>query len=249
MLSTEEALTVARDLSEVPSGLTYFESVAVVLLRYIGGDDVFWLSGDFRTGDFSAWRSSESRRDASIEQVMPAFHEHPGVRSYIEHPEDLSPRRMSELPQTREMSFAEALQVSQSLLGQDQLSVLHSVAVNETWWSGHGWIVGRDHADFVDDSVLTAAQLAPVLLVLDRLHRAVRPPSVTVDDWEQLTARERQAVELLGTGMTRRAIGAWMGISPATVGKHLENAYRKLRVHDRLLVSRDYLTPGQTTLA
>jgi DNA-binding CsgD family transcriptional regulator len=194
---------------------------------------VFWLGGDFRALFFQAWRASEQRRVPAIEQVMPAFHEHPGVRSYIDRPGDLAPRRVSELPQTRERDYAEALNISQDLLGHDQLSILHAVSADEAW-SGHGWIIGRDHTDFDDPDVEVAAQLAPVLVVLDRLHRMTLADQVGEERWQLLTPREQQIVTMLGTGMTARAVGAWAGIAESTVNAHLEHAYRKLGVHDRV---------------
>jgi DNA-binding NarL/FixJ family response regulator len=54
--------------------------------------------------------------------------------------------------------------------------------------------------------------------------------------WEAagLTAREVHILELLAAGLTADAIGRHCGISPRTVGKHLENIYAKLGCHDRL---------------
>lgn len=233
MLTADRTLLIARELTEVPAGPEYLRAVAAVLRLHVGGDDVFWLGGDFRAASFHAWRASEQRREAAIEQVMPAFHEHPGVRSYIDRPGDLAPRRVSELPQTRDRTFVDALHISQDLLGHDQLSILHSVSA-EGAWSGHGWIIGRDHKDFADLHVETAAQLAPILLVLDRLHRMTLTEQTAAERWQLLTPREQQMVNLLSTGMTARAIGAWTGISESTVNAHLEHAYRKLGVHDRV---------------
>ncbi|WP_285113734.1 helix-turn-helix domain-containing protein [Leifsonia sp. fls2-241-R2A-40a] len=164
---------------------------------------------------------------------MPAFHEHPGVRSYIDQPGDLSPRRVSELPQTHERDYAEALHISQGLLGHNQLSILHAVSAREGW-SGHGWIIGRDHSDFDDPDVDAASQLAPILVVLDRLHRMTLPDQLSTERWELLTPREQQIVTMLSSSMTARAIGSWAGISESTVHAHLEHAYRKLGVHDRV---------------
>ncbi|MEV8215459.1 LuxR C-terminal-related transcriptional regulator [Leifsonia sp. NPDC077715] len=50
-----------------------------------------------------------------------------------------------------------------------------------------------------------------------------------------LSPREAQALALVGTGLTARAIGYRLGISESTVHKHLEHAYRKLGVTDRVL--------------
>jgi DNA-binding CsgD family transcriptional regulator len=49
-----------------------------------------------------------------------------------------------------------------------------------------------------------------------------------------LTSREIEVLRLAALGMTAQAIARALWISPRTVGKHLENAYAKLDVHDRI---------------
>jgi DNA-binding NarL/FixJ family response regulator len=66
---------------------------------------------------------------------------------------------------------------------------------------------------------------------------------------KSLTIREGTVLDHLSTGLTARAIAHRMNISPRTVNKHLQSAYRKLGVCDRLtatltahrlgLISRD----------
>jgi RNA polymerase sigma factor (sigma-70 family) len=50
---------------------------------------------------------------------------------------------------------------------------------------------------------------------------------------EQLTAREREILELVAEGQTNGEIAAQLWISPGTVRKHLDNLYAKLGVHTR----------------
>ncbi|GAA4888903.1 helix-turn-helix transcriptional regulator [Actinomycetospora straminea] len=49
----------------------------------------------------------------------------------------------------------------------------------------------------------------------------------------RLTPRERRVLALVARGATDRAIAHELGISRRTVGKHLENVYTTLGVHDR----------------
>ncbi len=49
-----------------------------------------------------------------------------------------------------------------------------------------------------------------------------------------LTAREREVLALVAEGRTNQAIGHALQVSPRTVAKHLENAYRKLDVTCRV---------------
>jgi DNA-binding NarL/FixJ family response regulator len=50
---------------------------------------------------------------------------------------------------------------------------------------------------------------------------------------EKLTPREREILELVAEGRTNTEISALLWISPGTVRKHLENAFKKLEVHTR----------------
>jgi len=51
----------------------------------------------------------------------------------------------------------------------------------------------------------------------------------------ELTSRETEVLRLLATeGLTNRELGERLGIAPATVGTHLDNARIKLRVHNRV---------------
>jgi DNA-binding NarL/FixJ family response regulator len=54
------------------------------------------------------------------------------------------------------------------------------------------------------------------------------PPVVAPAERPVLSAREREILALVGRGMTRKAIGAQLGISPKTVASHLERITIKL---------------------
>jgi len=58
-----------------------------------------------------------------------------------------------------------------------------------------------------------------------------RTPATTTGD---LTARERDVLELVAHGMTNQAIGRRLGISAKTVNTHLEHVYAKLGVSTRV---------------
>ena len=49
-----------------------------------------------------------------------------------------------------------------------------------------------------------------------------------------LTAAERRVLNLLSRAKTNKEIAGDLGISPATVKRHLENALRKLRLKNRV---------------
>ena len=49
----------------------------------------------------------------------------------------------------------------------------------------------------------------------------------------KVSRREREVLEHVAAGRTNAEVAALLRISPETVRKHLENAYRKLGVHTR----------------
>lgn len=53
-------------------------------------------------------------------------------------------------------------------------------------------------------------------------------PPAAVADRPALSAREREILALVGRGMTRKSIGGQLGISPKTVGSHVERITIKL---------------------
>lgn len=60
-----------------------------------------------------------------------------------------------------------------------------------------------------------------------------------------LTAREQEVVTLLVQGRTAVAMGHELGVSPRTIGKHLERIYSKTGTHDRLVMAT-LLWTGET---
>jgi DNA-binding CsgD family transcriptional regulator len=80
--------------------------------------------------------------------------------------------------------------------------------------------------------------LQPHLVQLDRtaaLRRQLEAQPVGRDAGRlgELTAREREVLQLVGNGLRNAEIAEALWVSPATVRKHLENIYEKLGVHTR----------------
>lgn len=88
---------------------------------------------------------------------------------------------------------------------------------------------------------------APISPLLARLllkqFRAVQdslpdfPPSDLVGE-VLLSERETDVLKLVAKGYVNKEIAHKLGISPATVGTHIKNLYRKLAVHSRVQVVR-----------
>ncbi|MEJ2890019.1 LuxR C-terminal-related transcriptional regulator [Actinomycetospora aeridis] len=87
-------------------------------------------------------------------------------------------------------------------------------------------VLHRAVRDFSDRDVALLHLVRPHLA--DALWRAAHGPPARA-----LTAREQAVVARVARGATDAAIAHELGISRRTVGKHLENAYAALGVHDR----------------
>ena len=110
-------------------------------------------------------------------------------------------------------------------------------------------VIARSDADFSDRELALGLRAQPVLVQVERhaiaLRRLLQERRCTcglMTSAEErlklaaeagLTPREWTVLSLLATGMTARAIGRRLGITPATVSKHQERLYRKLGTRDR----------------
>ncbi len=74
------------------------------------------------------------------------------------------------------------------------------------------------------------AMLRMISPTLQRLMRTTRTTALPAS----LTMTERRVLQLLATGRSNSDIAADLYVSVATVRKHLEHAYRKLGVHNRM---------------
>lgn len=239
MITASPPIELCRRLLEVPSR-AYVAAAAEQIRRILPGDDICWVQCNWDDESFAFWRSSSAARDTAVEQLMPGANENPAVQSLLQVPTDFLPRRMSDL-RPRSSEEAAALDIAHEYIGRQQLSMIVDMPTSTV---GRSWIATRSSRDFSDDEMDLAARILPALLVLDRLHH----PDLAwlpADAKQALTAREHQVVDLLTTGLTAVAIGRILGISQRTVSKHVQNAYNKLGVHDRLLVATGFPRAGR----
>lgn len=64
-----------------------------------------------------------------------------------------------------------------------------------------------------------------------------------------LTMREKKVLQLVGEANTNKEIATAMGISPATVKRHVENILRKLQLKNRIEVALYSVGLGNCPLA
>jgi DNA-binding CsgD family transcriptional regulator len=104
------------------------------------------------------------------------------------------------------------------------------------------FVLARGREDFTAADMAVAWQIQPLLRLLDRQLDALGEGPSPDADTGALTAREQAVIRFLAEGLTADGIGRRLAISPRTVHRHLDSAYRKLGVNDRVcavLAARD----------
>jgi DNA-binding NarL/FixJ family response regulator len=94
----------------------------------------------------------------------------------------------------------------------------------------------RTGPDFPLRDLHLAQQLQPILGGIYALRERIarhQPRLSDADTDIPITARELAVLDLMADGLITAAIARRLGISARTVGKHIENIYRKLDTHDR----------------
>jgi DNA-binding NarL/FixJ family response regulator len=81
------------------------------------------------------------------------------------------------------------------------------------------------------------APISPILARLLLRQFRAQPAAVAAVD-ELLSDRESEVLKFVAQGYINREIALRLSISPATVGTHVKNLYRKLAVHSRVQVLR-----------
>jgi DNA-binding CsgD family transcriptional regulator len=102
----------------------------------------------------------------------------------------------------------------------------------------------RTDRDFTDQDVALLAVLQPHLTWLRRAGHAGQGVSRSTET--ELTVREAQVLTLAAVGQANKEIGQLLAMSPATVRKHLEHAYRKLNADGRSEIAA-WLRSGRAT--
>jgi DNA-binding CsgD family transcriptional regulator len=103
----------------------------------------------------------------------------------------------------------------------------------------HAFVLGRSGDDFSDEDLAVAGRIQPLLRALYRQAEVLASTAcATGGEADGLTGRELAVLRLIYDGHTAEAIARRLMLSPRTVEKHLEHAYRKLRVSDRVSATR-----------
>ncbi|MGY1609381.1 response regulator transcription factor [Geodermatophilus sp. SYSU D00700] len=227
------------ELDGVTDRAEYLSVVAGALTDLLHADFIGHVALDLGSRWARVERLPRSGRPGGdvARQFLALADSHPVVRSYRA---DRSrgapaPRRLSDVATRAELLRSPAyVDLLRPGGAEHQLTILTA----RTAAGGRGWTVNRSGADFTDQELASACALQPVLALLDRAvgaRWATTPDGAAAAERLGLTTREVQVLAHVGDGLTADAAARLLRISPRTVHKHLENAYRKLDRHDRLL--------------
>ncbi|MGI8667699.1 MAG: response regulator transcription factor [Jatrophihabitans sp.] len=220
----------------------YLAAVSVIVRGLFECDEIYYLEDQVEGGSLTVWRGSRRCHDLGAEALLNAAGGHPLLRRADPQDGPWPSRRLSDL-RSDDLTTAMALPAARQLLGPHQLVLVLPCGPAETL---RGWLLTRSGGDFGDHELAVASTVQPLLAVADRFHRRPADPSgpstppEIAATWSSLSPRERQVVDLLVAGLTAQRMGTVLGISPRTVGKHLQNAYDKLGRHDRLLIAVEH---------
>jgi DNA-binding CsgD family transcriptional regulator len=94
----------------------------------------------------------------------------------------------------------------------------------------------RQRSDFTPDDLALLDLVRPALVAALQRSRGDKGQARGLD--ARLSAREREVAHLATTGLADKEIARRLGISPTTVRTHIDNAYRKLGVNNRVALTR-----------
>ena len=110
------------------------------------------------------------------------------------------------------------------------------------WHRGHNigdMRIWRDkrRENFTDDEMRLLDMILPAFTAsLSRARAMDKPSSVLTNT--NLSPRELQVAQSASTGLGDKEIARQLGISPATVRTHLDNAFKKLGINNRSVLAR-----------
>jgi DNA-binding NarL/FixJ family response regulator len=101
----------------------------------------------------------------------------------------------------------------------------------------HGYVLKADTSRLLVSAVESLAKHQPFFtgkvseVVLNGYLNSGETPKNATSSLEQLTAREREIVQLLAEGKTNKEVATALGVSIKTVDAHRANVMHKLRLH------------------
>jgi DNA-binding NarL/FixJ family response regulator len=220
-----DVLAVLREAGEVEGPMPFSEPVLDALRRLVPCDVVTYHE---RVGGHPALVTSGEPRGSVTADIRAA------CRRFW-HQDRLAPskrpRKVSDFLSQREFHRTELYQYVSSSVGIEDMFRLWLAPEGR---GGARLEFDRPRRNFSERDRDVLGVLLPHLTQFHKQAAARRRASLPLTRAsEKLTPREREILELVAEGRTNTEISALLWISPGTVRKHLENAFKKLEVHTR----------------
>jgi DNA-binding CsgD family transcriptional regulator len=224
-----------------------FPAHALAVVRAaVGGDKAEWTELDLGTG---AFRVLVDRAPPALAGLAEARRAYMGTHPVLRH------FRRTAVPDARLISdFTTRTAWHRSpLYGEffahvgveDQLTALVSAPASTL---RIGVSVDRDRPGFERDDRRLLDALRPHVAVARanalRLSAALARPAAPDGALDVLTDRQRAVLARIARGLTDAQIALELGISPRTVGKHVEHVLRRLGTHTRTAAAARWLVAG-----
>ena len=218
----------------------YVEVVCTYLHGLVRADLVAWNAIDLGNRSVEVLGHPTSRLPADTAARILAANDHPMVRSFVDdvgRPGIAPPRLLSGLVTRSQLRSTSAWSTVVHPTWAEHQVAVPVTPVTEA--GGRAWVVNRRHGDFDPDDLALLTRVQPLLVLLDRAYGAnpvalSRRIDPTVSARYGLTDREVEVLELVLLGLTSHVVGRRLGISGRTVDKHLQSAYAKLGVTNRV---------------
>jgi len=233
----EPVADLATQLTQLADRAAYLDAASELLLKMFPADSVARITVNPEAGTADARAFFSGNRPAGVpEGWHDLWGDHPILLSCLK---DASagiwprPLRLSDLVSDRELYATRAYQTGLRALGCNrQLSFPTSHGQANV----QAWSLNRSQQDFTDAEVELSAHVQTILRLLDIAYDDHGQGAAEKDSAAgySLTAREHEVMHLVGQGLTATAIGHLLGISPRTIGKHLEHAYTKFGCNNRV---------------
>jgi DNA-binding CsgD family transcriptional regulator len=230
-ISTSDVRNIIRFVDAAPTGTAaevFAPSTLGALAGVIGADQADYFEvqrQDRRTTQFT---KAYFEDDAPwLDEVIPRISHQNPLGAFKWRPAD-GPRRMSAVIDCRELRRLDYY--------RDFLQPARIRARLRVWVWGSAEAAAcltllRSDQDFTDRDVAKLAVLQPHLAWLRQASVEGTDPRRAAE--ADLTVREAQVVTLAASGQASKEIGELLSMSPGTVRKHLEHAYRKLNADCR----------------
>jgi DNA-binding CsgD family transcriptional regulator len=233
------AEALQKPIVEVPLGtlaprlLETFESEAVTYNERTNSGRVLdfhgYAAAGTRFGGLGFEESLDAVADAMDEDLLD---HHPLVRWHATA-RTTSPATFARIP-TEFTRSAGAMRV-RDLLGSFDVREQLSIPLDIKGTAYSAVVLTRQHsAPYNDEDVELARRIQPMFIAFQRQAEILAAEPRPVPASTLLTGQELAVLRCMTLGMTSRAIASRLMTSPRTVEKHVQNAYRKLGVHDRV---------------